>query len=141
MDTPNLDAIVNDYLIDGEDEITVMRKVVESAREELAALKSEHAWRDASVVKPDKLTPVLVTGKGLAGQKFTTLAEYIPPRTVLEEDYIADEYIGEECAEYDDEKDCYWVKEGWFEYAYVAEIHYSLLGFEITHWMPIPEAK
>lgn len=64
-----------------------------------------------------------------------TVAEYIAPRTVLEEEYMAEEFSGE--GDYDDEKDCYWTVSGWYESSYEADVNWRL-SKEVTHWMPLP---
>ena len=70
---------------------------------------------------------------------YTVLAQYFPPKTVLEEDFIDDQFYGEDSiTEYDEENDCYWVKEGWFEYTYEGEMGYRLSD-EVVMVMPFPQ--
>jgi hypothetical protein len=68
----------------------------------------------------------------------STVAEYIAPRTVLEEDYMHEDFAGE--GDYDEEKDCYWTVSGWYESSYEAEINWRL-NAEVTHWMPLPSVE
>jgi hypothetical protein len=68
---------------------------------------------------------------------YTTNACYIPPKTVLAENFL-DENSDGLADEYDESNDCYWVKEGWFEICMEGEYNYKING-TITHWMPLPE--
>jgi hypothetical protein len=62
-----------------------------------------------------------------------TVASYVPPRTILASDFLDPDYA-EGCEDYDEEKDCYWVLEGWFESTIEAEINCQLSG-TVTHWL------
>lgn len=64
-----------------------------------------------------------------------TIVDYIAPRSVLESDYMDEEYAGS--GDYDEEKDCYWTETGWYESSYEAEVNWRL-NQEVTHWMPLP---
>ena len=82
---------------------------------------------------------VLCKSKYNKFKTYTTLAQYFLPKTVLEEDFIDDQFYGEESiTEYDEENDCYWVKEGWFEYTYEGEMGYRLSD-EVVLVMPLPQ--
>lgn len=70
------------------------------------------------------------------GKKRIELACYIPPKTVKSEDYLSDEAEG--CEWYDEENDCYWVNEGWFEDSWEADTNWAIT-VPITHWMPLPK--
>lgn len=67
-----------------------------------------------------------------------TIADYIAPRSVLESDYMDEEYAT--YGDYDDKNDCYWTETGWYESSYEAEINWKL-NEEVTHWMPLPSVK
>ena len=72
------------------------------------------------------------------GNRFTQKAVYISPKTVLADDFLSDECdCSDGIMEYDEEKDCYWVTEGWFEDSLEAEINYHIT-WEVTHWMTLP---
>lgn len=67
---------------------------------------------------------------------FVTCADYIAPRTVLEEDYMNDDFS---CmGDYEEEKDCYWTPSGFYEWSYESEINWKL-SEKVTHWMPLPQ--
>jgi len=46
--------------------------------------------------------------------RFQTMAEYIPSLTVKEEDYMADEFLGD--GDYSEKEDQYYTPEGFYEY-------------------------
>lgn len=66
--------------------------------------------------------------------QFQTMAEYVPYMTIIEENYMSDEWEG--CGDYDEEKDIYYAPEGWYEYQSEAEIYYQVSA-RVTHWMPL----
>lgn len=68
-------------------------------------------------------------------KQWVTCAEYIAPKSVLEADYMDEEYAGS--SEYDEEKDCYWTMSGWYEHNYEPETNWRL-SEKVTHWMPVP---
>lgn len=56
------------------------------------------------------------------------IAEYIRKNTVLEEDFIDEDFRDIEfgLSEYNEEKDCYYVKENWFEFNQNHELNYVI---------------
>ena len=92
-------------------------------------------WINADEIKPPKVKSVLVVFKNIYGHTHITIAQYVPPKSVLAEDFLNEEA---DYDEYDEEKDCYWCKEGWFEYQYSADINY-LMDDEILFWAYLPE--
>ncbi|MEC4565538.1 DUF551 domain-containing protein [Paenibacillus sp. CMAA1739] len=68
----------------------------------------------------------------------SSVAEYIAPRTVLEEDYMNEDFAGE--GDYDEQKDCFWTVSGWYESSYEADVNWRL-SQEVTHWMPLPSVN
>jgi hypothetical protein len=103
--------------------------------EELAALQDKVRWVPVSERLPEAKQSVLVIVK--RGQRHTEKACYIPPKTVLAEDFLSDEFDCEDAEEYDEENDCYWVVEGWWEDSWEADSNWKMSG-EVTHWMPLP---
>ena len=65
--------------------------------------------------------------------RFQTTAEYVPYKTIPEDDYMGDEWQGE--GDYDKEKDEYYTPEGFYEWQSETDIHYKVSA-KITHWMP-----
>ena len=120
-------------------ESIAIAKYVESQRR-VAELEGERQWLDARTAKPPTLMPVFVQFTTLYGKPQTTVAEYVPSKTVKEESYISDEYVGDGLGEYDEDKDEYYVIEGWFEAQYSADIHYKMHE-TVTHWMFLPKGR
>jgi hypothetical protein len=69
---------------------------------------------------------------------FQTMAEYIPFKTVLYDDYMSEEFASGEFGDYDEEKDEYYTPEGWYEWQSTPDIHWKL-DCKVTHWMPLFE--
>lgn len=95
----------------------------------------DKAWVSVKDRLPKALQPVLAIVKDQYGES-RVLVEYVPPKTVLAEDFVNEE-SGDGLDEYDEEKDCYWTKEGWFEWQREAEIHFLICG-DVTHWQHLP---
>lgn len=95
-------------------------------------------WISIKEKLPDTKQRVLVSFTTSSGKYSSiTCADYIAPRSVLEEDYMSDDYVGQ--GDYDDENDCYWTASGFYEWSYESEVNWKL-SEEVTHWMPIPES-
>lgn len=43
-----------------------------------------------------------------------------------------------EAGEYCEEKDSYFIREGWYEFNQYDEVHWAV-SQEVTHWMPLPD--
>ena len=68
-------------------------------------------------------------------KQIITLAEYVPYRFILAEDYMSDE-CDDEIFDYDEKEDKYWTQAGWYEWQYVPEINFYL-DEKITHYRKI----
>lgn len=68
--------------------------------------------------------------------KFQTMAEFIPFKTVLAEDYMDDNFS--EIFDYDELKDEYFTPEGWYEWSSSADVNWQLSA-KVTHWHPLFE--
>lgn len=122
---------------DGCDEVHWDCKIAK-LESELARLREERRWIPVSE-KPKTLNPVYISYVSNYNKKrYQSVASYIAPRTVLAEDFLTDECDTSSCQEYDDENDCYWVIEGWWEESTVSEIQYMIPDV-VTHWMPLPQ--
>lgn len=104
----------------------------------IAGYESAQRWIPVEREKPKANTIVLIIAITETGKRYRTVAYFIPTKTVLADDFLESGYDSEDLQEYDDELDEYWVKEGWFEYQTVAEIHWHISD-KITHWLPIPK--
>ena len=95
-------------------------------------------WICCSKELPEKMASVLVAFKNNYGNTGISIGQYVPPKTVLSEDFLTDDVDCSSLEEYDEEKDCYWVKEGWFEHS--TQYDYGCSFHEkITHWMSLPK--
>lgn len=99
------------------------------------------SWISIKDELPETNTRVIVSflipSQKEEGQRWTTCAVYIAPRSVLEENFMDEDYSG--TGDYDEEKDCYWTECGWYELNYVPETNWRI-GEKVTHWMPLPKA-
>ena len=91
-------------------------------------------WIPSDKEKPRPGQKVLAYGLNCLGKGRFVMAQYLPHKTVLSEDF----YTDEPAANYDKEADCYWVAEGWREVSVESEI-IMMISFDISHWMPLPE--
>ena len=104
----------------------------------MAGYEAAQKWIPVECEKPKANTIVCIIAITETGKRYRTVAYFIPTKTVLADDFLESGYDSEDLQEYDDELDEYWVKEGWFEYQTVAEIHWHISD-KITHWLPIPK--
>ncbi|MDQ0494030.1 DUF551 domain-containing protein [Paenibacillus brasilensis] len=94
-------------------------------------------WISVNEQLPKTGQRVLVSFIAPSGKRWTTCADYIAPKSILEADYMDEQYT--DGGEYDEEKDCYWTTSGWYEFNYEPETNWRL-GEKVTHWMPLPKA-
>lgn len=101
---------------------------------ELAHRSSQSSlWVAVSERLPDPGIPVLVYCKNSHGKGRRLRAEWCPRWTVESVcDDDSDNY------EYSEEKDQYYVNEGWYETNEFEETHWKI-DRPVTHWMPLPE--
>jgi hypothetical protein len=93
-------------------------------------------WISVEDRLPETQQRVLVCFTNSYGKTWVTCADYIAPKSVLEEEYMDDEYA---CTGvYDEENDCYWTNSGWYEHNYEPEINY-FINDKVTHWMELPK--
>ena len=97
-------------------------------------------WHRVEERLPDDEVPVLAVLHNTYGRDVVLKLFHIGHHKRTTEEYGWQEYEGE--TEYDEENDCFWIPEGWWESNY----HEDNLNWEIdetdgtiTHWMPIPE--
>lgn len=83
---------------------------------------------------PPAREEVIVTCENVSGKKYITLAQFIPEMTVLASDFLDDD--AEECSVYNEEKDEYYVIEGWWECQSEADINWKISN-KVVSWRPI----
>ena len=92
-------------------------------------------WISASERLPVNCNGVLVFGINDCDKTRTAKAMYAR-KFELE---AGDEAVECGYSEYSEEKDEYYVPEGWYEDNSCSETNYAI-DFTVTHWMPIPDA-
>lgn len=115
--------------------VEILINEYKATRASLSALQEQVRWVPVGERLPEAKQEVLAIVK--YNKIHTEKVCYIPPRTVLSEDFLSDECDCESVEDYDAENDCYWVKEGWWEASFEADTNWKLSG-EVTHWMPLP---
>ena len=101
---------------------------------ENAKLKAQLTWRLVSE-KPEKGKEVILSYVDCYGHRINVLGSYV--RRFDEEAGSADD---EDIMEYSDEKDEYYLKEGWYEHTTHSDYDCWLLHEKIDKWLPIPPA-
>lgn len=89
-------------------------------------------WRDAEKEKPACQQRVLIAYTDHHGKPRVTVGWYAP-RWTLESGM----FEGEVDDEYSEERDEFYMKEGWVDESWESECHYPISG--VTHWQPLPK--
>lgn len=92
-------------------------------------------WIKTSERQPAPRQRVYVVVVDEYGNKYQTMAEFIPEKTVLFVDYCNDEYC-DSSGDYDEEMDCFWTPAGYYEWQHESEINFLISG-QVTDWMPL----
>lgn len=134
-----------------KDDIAVFRNMCRSCTEgyienleddnvDLRSRLKEHEWTRVEDGLPEKMQRVAVVFNNSSGLIRKAMAEYVPKKEVLAEDYISDEY--DDFCDHDKENDIDYAPEGFYEYNYGSDICMHM-STDITHWKPItlPETK
>lgn len=97
-------------------------------------------WIPVTERLPESQNPVLVVAvsKGM-GLPYIFKAAHINHHEITEEEYGWTD--GEYDSEYDEENDCFWIPECWYECNAVEGNTNWIMDedYTITHWMPLPE--
>lgn len=101
-----------------------------------AEWKEKTRWISVDEEKPKSQKIVCIKVMDRHGKEHTSLAQYVPPKTVLASDFMLED--DSECEEYDEVIDDYYVIEGWWEYQYEAETHWYIRD-KVTHYREIIE--
>lgn len=97
-------------------------------------------WIPVTERLPESQKMVLVSAKSKTlGYRHTLMVAHIGHHEATTEDYGWREYEGD--TEYDEEKDCFWIPECWWEVNSVEDNGNWIIDsdYEVTHWMPLPQ--
>ena len=134
-------ASVGDYIITGvRGEQYPCKPDIFEQTYEPADAHTASPWHRVEDGLPDDEVPVLAILHNTYCRNVVLKLCHIGHHKRTTEEYGWQEYEGE--TEYDEENDCFWIPEGWWESNY----HEDNLNWEIgktdgtiTHWMPLPE--
>lgn len=117
-----------------------LAEVIEDAYMTLKNGVTEQRWIPVTEGLPESQTPVLVVAvsKGM-GFPYVFKAAHINHHEITEDEYGWTD--GEYDSEYDEENDCFWIPECWYECNAVEGNTNWIMDedYTITHWMPLPE--
>jgi len=91
--------------------------------------------------KPDQKLPapqqrvIVVVKMKYGGNRWTTIAEYVPKHTVLAEDFLDPDCDPDFCDVGDDGKE--YTPDGWYESPIEPDVGFLIDG-EVLYWMKIP---
>ena len=97
-------------------------------------------WIPVTERLPESEKIVLVSAKSKTlGYRHTLMVAHIGHQEFTTEEYGWQEYEGE--TEYDEENDCFWIPECWYEVNSVEDNGNWVIDsdYDVTHWMPLPE--
>ena len=94
-------------------------------------------WNDLETIKPNNRQIVLIVCLNSYGKHYITLAEYVSHKSTKSEDFLSEDCEPGDVDWYDEENDCYWVNEGFFEYQYSADMNWRVSD-KVLFWMPKP---
>lgn len=119
----------------GSRELAALERIYKSALTTPATLAkpSREDWIKASDRMPETGKKVFAFYLNEIGKPRKIMAFYTP-RFTMEQDEDPNE-----ATEYCEDKDAYYLKEGWYEDNEFDECHWKVDG-KITHWMPLPES-
>jgi hypothetical protein len=88
-------------------------------------------WINVTAKMPEPGVMVLAYGRNECGKHRRIRAMWAKAFTVEAE-------YDDEGGDYDEEKDIYYIAEGWYEENDCEDTHWRVM-YPITHWMPLPE--
>lgn len=97
-------------------------------------------WISVKDRLPESEKIVLVSAKSKTfGHRHTLMVAHIGHHEFTTEEYGWQEYEGE--TEYDEENDCFWIPECWYEVNSVEDNGNWIIDsdYDVTHWMPLPQ--
>jgi hypothetical protein len=128
--------VMNEYGLDGQRIVAEETFLGQSATQALDGAGGSPWIEVTPETMPKTQQRVQVFYVNSNGKTRYTIADYIAPKTVLEEDYLSEE-CSPDFAEYDEEKDCYWTPAGWYESSWESEQNWQITD-KVLFWMPKP---
>lgn len=98
-----------------------------------------HEWIPVSERLPDSNRTVLVSALTKHFKhRHTLMATHVGHHEFTTEDIELREYEGD--TEYDEENDCFWIPECWYEVNAIEDNGNWIIDseYDVTHWMPLP---
>ena len=94
-------------------------------------------WISVKDRLPEAGSEVLVSCR-ISSRRRICIAFYVPKHTVSEDNSMFNwNYM---IMDYDEEKDTYFVREGWYKYGDIWDDASAIrIGDSVTHWMPLPK--
>ena len=121
--------------MDAEDQNEILINDLDQQIASLQAQLEADRWIPVEEGLPKTIQQLEVIFTNSHDKRIIVLADYIPYRFILAEDYMS-----EECDsvhfDYDKETDTEWTKEGWYEWEYSTELN-IYLNETITHYSKI----
>lgn len=119
---------VNDGCMDYNDITSFQKEMAE------IAWQAARRWIPVSEDMPKNGVPVLAYGYNEYGKLRRIRADYIRPYTV---EFTGNDEGDVNFADYDEEKNIYYIPEGWYEHNEHEETHW-MIEFPILGWQPLP---
>lgn len=122
------------------DDTSIRGSAFAAIRRHLDATPAAMQWIPVTERLPESEKIVLASAKSKTlGYRHTLMVAHIGHHEFTTEDYGWQEYEGD--TEYDEEKDCFWIPECWWEVNSVEDNGNWIIDsdYEVTHWMPLPQ--
>ena len=124
---------MNDFEKNMYQEIRMLREKFSILKLENAQLKAQLRWRPVSE-KPEKGQEVIISYVDCYGNRVRSMGSYVSRFNE------SAEYDDDSVCEYCEEKDEYYLLEGWYESTNNSEYDSWLLKEKVDMWLPIPPA-
>mgnify|MGYP000951586686 CR=1 FL=1 len=108
-------------------------EIIRTQCDEISALKDQLTWRPVSE-KPEKGQEVIISYVDCYGNRVLSMGSYVSRFNE------SAEYDDDSVCEYCEEKDEYYLLEGWYESTNNSEYDSWLLKEKVDMWLPIPPA-
>ena len=125
-------AWLENQVLDGKT-IEKFQEIIRNQCDEISALKAQLTWRPVSE-KPEEGQEVIISYVDCYGNRVLSMGSYVSRFNE------SAEYDDDSVCEYCEEKDEYYLLEGWYESTNNSEYDSWLLKEKVDMWLPIPPA-